>query len=209
MSTRPSRSLRPAALVTVLLTALAAALFSSSPVSADTRPASGVPATVSTDPLPTAQIDGVAWTQLIVGSTVYVGGKFTRARPAGAAAGTSTVVRNNLLAYNVSTGALTSFAPSLNQEANALALSPDGSTLYVGGAFTTVNGITRNRVAAFSTSTGALLSNFAPSANNQVQAIATRGSNVYLGGTFPAIGSPTRPRLAAVSASNGAVVSGF
>ena len=49
------------------------------------------PVSVSADPLPTVQINGVAWTQRVVGNTVYVGGKFTTARPAGAAAGVNTV----------------------------------------------------------------------------------------------------------------------
>ena len=46
------------------------------------------PVTVTADPLPTVQIDGVAWAQIVVGNTVYVAGKFATARPAGAAAGT-------------------------------------------------------------------------------------------------------------------------
>ena len=70
------------------------------------------PATVTADPLPTVQIDGVAWTQAIVGNTVYVGGEFQNARPAGAAAGTQLTPRSNLLAYNLQTGALiTSWNP--------------------------------------------------------------------------------------------------
>ena len=55
-------------------------------------------------PLPTVQINGVVWDQQIVGNTVYVGGEFTTARPAGAPAGTDEVARNNMLAYNLSTG---------------------------------------------------------------------------------------------------------
>src|SRR5215212_7780447 len=55
------------------------------------------PATVSADALPTVQIDGVAWSQVVVGNTVYVAGQFSKARPAGAAPGTSETVRNNLL----------------------------------------------------------------------------------------------------------------
>src|SRR4051794_17692179 len=39
---------------------------------ADTAPAPGSPATVSADPLPTVQIDGVVWAQATVGNTVYV-----------------------------------------------------------------------------------------------------------------------------------------
>ena len=58
---------------------------------ADTAPAAGTPATVSADGLPTVQINGVVWQQALVGDTVYAGGEFSNARPAGAAAGVNTV----------------------------------------------------------------------------------------------------------------------
>src|SRR5437660_1371103 len=57
------------------------------------------PPTVTADALPTAQMDGVAWSQVVVGNTVYVAGKFQNARPAGAAPGTQLTPRRNLLAY--------------------------------------------------------------------------------------------------------------
>ena len=63
---------------------------------------------VSADALPTAQIDGVAWSQVVSGNTVFVGGKFQTARPAGSAPGVNTVARKNLLAYDITTGKLTS-----------------------------------------------------------------------------------------------------
>ena len=110
------------------------------------------------DRLPTAQIDGVAWHQIVVGNTVYVAGRFTRARPAGAAPGQSTVVRNNLLAYDLTTGVLRSgFVANLNAQALALAASPDGSRIYVGGDFTNVDGVGRSRIAALDANTGALI----------------------------------------------------
>ena len=97
--------------------------------------------TVAADGLPTVQINGVVWSQVVVGNTVFVGGSFTRARPAGAAPGTSETVRNNLLSYDIRTGALnTSFAPSLNAQALVVAASPDGTRLYVGGDFTRPTG---------------------------------------------------------------------
>ena len=61
---------------------------------------------VTADPLPTVQINGVVWDQEIVGNTVYVVGDFTQARPAGAAPGTNETPRANVLAYNLTTGAL-------------------------------------------------------------------------------------------------------
>ena len=122
---------------------------------ADTSPPPGIPATVSADPLPTVQVDGVVWSQVVVGSKVYVAGSFTTARPAGSAPGVNTVARANLLAYDIRTGVLDpSFAPVLNAQALAIAASPDGSRIYVAGSFTTVNGSSRSRIAAFSTSNG-------------------------------------------------------
>ncbi|MGY1606527.1 PKD domain-containing protein [Geodermatophilus sp. SYSU D00700] len=165
------------------------------------------PTTVTADPLPTVQINGVAWAQLVVGDTVYVAGSFTRARPAGAAPGTQETVRNNMLAYDIRTGALiTSFAPDLNGQALALAASPDGSRVYVGGSFTQANGQARSRIAAYDTATGQLVSTFRPAANSTVRAVAATNSTVYLGGEFSAVGSTARERLAAVSASNGALL---
>ncbi|MGY1664221.1 PKD domain-containing protein, partial [Geodermatophilus sp. SYSU D00705] len=165
------------------------------------------PATVSADPLPTVQIDGVVWSQVVVGNTVYAAGSFTRARPAGAAAGTQETVRNNLLAYDIRTGELvTSFAPDLNAQALAVAASPDGKRVYVGGDFTVANGQPRNRVAAYDTATGALVSSWAPSVNGQVRALAATNSTVYLGGGLSAVGGVSRTRLAAVSATTGALL---
>ncbi|MBO3086541.1 LamG domain-containing protein [Cellulomonas fengjieae] len=164
-----------------------------------------LPITVSADALPTVQIDGVVWRQLVVGNTVYVAGKFSFARPAGSAAGTNQTARNNMLAYDLTTGALiTSFAPSFNAQVKDLAVSADGRTLYAGGSFTTVNGQTRNRVAALDIPSGTLKS-WAPSVNAAVQGLAVHGSKVYLGGVFTTVGGQARPRVAAVDASSGAV----
>src|SRR5690606_22304838 len=59
---------------------------------ADSAPVDpGVDPTVTADALPTVQIDGVVWAQVIVGDTVYVGGEFTTARPPGSPAGVNTV----------------------------------------------------------------------------------------------------------------------
>ena len=54
---------------------------------ADTSPPAGVPATASAKALPTWQINGVGWAQVVVGNTVYVTGSFTTARPPGVAVG--------------------------------------------------------------------------------------------------------------------------
>ncbi len=175
---------------------------------ADSAPVDpAVPATVTADALPTVQVDGVVWSQVTVGTTVYVAGKFTTARPAGAAPGTQLTTRNNLLAYDIRTGELvTSFAPDLNAQALVVAASPDGRRVYVGGDFTRADGRVRNRVAAYDTATGALVANWAPGVAGQVRAIAATDTTVYLGGGISAVGSASRTRLAAVSSATGALL---
>ncbi|MEX1106039.1 MAG: PKD domain-containing protein [Ilumatobacteraceae bacterium] len=166
----------------------------------------GNPATVTADALPTAQIDGVAWTQAVVGNTVYVGGRFAKARPAGSPLGSNEVARPNLLAYDLTTGNLiTSFAPTLNGEVRALVASADGTTLYAGGVFKEVNGQQRMRVAAFSTATGALLP-FAPPISSTVTSLAFSGNRLYVGGDFASVGSVARSKIAAFDVTSGALL---
>src|SRR3954452_18467003 len=105
----PARSCRPAVRCGVSLLAVCLAALGVRPVPsvADSWPADpthpGTPPTPAIDRLPTVQINGVAWNQVVHAptNTVYVAGKFTTARPAGAAPGTKTVTRNNILAYDL------------------------------------------------------------------------------------------------------------
>ena len=189
-----------AAMLLALVAALLVAALLPTSARADTAPPGAtIPKTVSTDVLPTAQINGVVWTQIVVGDIVYAGGTFTTARPAGAASGSSTVARNNVVAYRLSTGALIgTFAPNVNGTVRALAASADGATIYLGGTFTTVNGSTRNRIAAVAATNGATTS-FNPNANSTVYAIARSGSTLYFGGNFTTVGGTGRTRAAAVT----------
>ncbi len=162
---------------------------------------------VTADALPTVQIDGVAWSQAVVGNTVYVGGSFANARPAGSAAGTNLTPRSNLLAYDITTGALiTSFAPVVNGAVQSVSASPDGSRLYIAGDFTTVNGVTKNRVAAFNTATGALVTGFTVNIGTRVKSVVATNSTVYVGGLFTAANGQPRTRLAAFNAANGGLL---
>src|SRR5699024_8321594 len=105
-------------------------------------------------------------------TTVYAGGSFANARPAGAAPGTNLTPRANLLSYNLTTGALnTGFAHTVNGAVQVVAKSPDGSRVYIGGDFTTVDGQTRQRIAAFNTATGALITTFAANVGARVKSI--------------------------------------
>jgi PKD repeat protein len=176
---------------------------------ADTNPDPGVLPTVSADALPTWQIDGVVWNQAVAGNTVYAVGSFTAARPPGTAAGDpASVPAANVFAYDITTGnRVASFNHQLNGQANAVAVSPDGGTVYIGGDFTTVDGVVRNHIAAFSTATNQLSTTFAAGVSGHVGALAVTGSTVYVGGNFLSSGAATRNRLAAFNRSNGALLS--
>ena len=161
---------------------------------------------VTADALPTVQVDGVVWSQVVVGNIVYAGGKFGNARPAGSAAGTNNTVRNNLLAYDITTGALvTSFVPNLNGQVLSVAASPDGQYLYVGGDFTQANGVTRSRIAGYNLSTGALLPSFAPLAQTTVRSVVATNTSVYFGGDFKTVNGVPRMYLAAADRISGAL----
>lgn len=197
--------------MSLLVSSLAVATgltFAATPdAKADTMPTAPEPATVSNDALPTVQVDGVVWSQVVIGNTVYVGGNFQTARPAGAAPGTNTTPRAYILAYDITTGVLiNSFAPTFNGQVHGLAASPDGTRVYAVGDFTNVNGVNKYRAAALNASTGALITSFSPGFNSRVKTVVATNDTVYFGGTFTNVSGSTRTRLAAVRASNGAVL---
>ena len=107
----------------------------------------------SANDLPTWQTNGVAWTMAQSNGVVYAGGTFTQIRPPGTAAG-SAQSRNavNFAAFDAYTGNPTSCALSVTggtgTTVRALAVTPDGSRLYVGGLFGAINGVNTTRIAA-------------------------------------------------------------
>ena len=202
------RGLGPlAALSSAVLGAALLSLLPVSSASADTAPMPPVTTpTVSADVLPTVQVTGVVWSQVTIGSRVYATGSFTSARPAGSPAGSNETPRSNILAFDITTGALiSSWAPALNAQGLGITASPDGNYVYVVGDFTTVNGVTRRRAAKIDATTGALVTSFNPNPDAQARAVAVSGDTVYLGGSFSVVGGQPRSHLAAISGSTGAL----
>jgi len=135
----------------------------------------------------------------IAGNTVYAGGLFTRLRQPGKASGQAPeAVRTYVAAFDRTTGKPTAFAPTLNGPVYAIATSPDGKWVVIGGDFTTVNGIRRSKIAMFSVATGKLVAAWDPVVAARVKALAIYGNSVFIGGAFRAIDGATRNRLGAV-----------
>ena len=165
------------------------------------------PDVVTADPLPTVQIDnGYVWSQAMIGNTVYAVGGFENARAPLASPGTNLIPRSNVLAYDITTGNLLPFAPQVNGVVRAVAASPDGSRVYIGGSFNTVNGQTRFNFAALDATTGQLVPGFNPSIGGSgVYAMAVLGDTVYMTGLFTQANGVARTNLAAFATSNGAL----
>ena len=144
-------------------------------------------------------------TLALSGSTLYVGGWFELIN------GQS---RHSLAALDATTGALKDWNPNGNVnglfpgEIRALAVS--GTTVYVGGAFTSMGGQPRNALAAIDAATGQVLP-WNPNENNiegsgvSVRALAVSGSTLYAGGVFRYMGRNYRRGMAAIDAVTGAV----
>lgn len=126
------------------------------------------------------------------GSTIYAGGSFTRA---------GTQNRINLAAFDVAgTGEPTAWNPSPNRPVRALALAPDGSTLYVGGEFASIGGRTRGGLAAFRVPSGEqIVTDISISANPTVNALVATDDAVYVGGRFTWLAGTDRTNLAALT----------
>ena len=198
------RRLLSGLLAAALIPLGAVTLAPAAPAAADPAPAgaAGAPSTVSADALPTAQINGIVWDQVVVGDVVYAVGKFSAVRPAGSPAGQNESPRSNAMAYNINTGEILDWAPTTNATINTIAASADGQTLYLGGEFTTLNNQTAWRVGAVRAADGQRVP-LGASANNSVKAlsVSANGQTLYIGGAFTQINSSARQRVAAINLS--------
>ncbi|WP_205471501.1 hypothetical protein [Nocardioides sp. SYSU D00038] len=149
--------------------------------------------------------DGAVHAIAEVGSQIVLGGTFTRASNYGG--GQPSLTRTYVLAFDRETGALsTTFAPVLNGAVNDVAPGPTAGTVYVAGAFTTVNGAKTSKVVLLDLATGNPVPGFRAAAmNGAATSIALVGSQLYVGGLFTTVGGETRGGLASLSATTGAV----
>ena len=191
-----------AVLVTILTVGAAVVVPRALPSRADSAPVNpadpATPPTVTADALPTVQIDGVAWSQVIVGNRVFVGGRFDNARPAGSPVGVGNVARSQpaRLRHRDRESSTSSFAPVLNAQVRSIA----GVTRRPRGSMSAVTSPRSTDCPAIawlrSTSpTGALIGNVRPRRRlPRVLAWSPTDSTVYVGGNFKASAPEVRVR---------------
>jgi hypothetical protein len=191
-----------AAAAAVLATGLAAAV----PATADLSQ----PTQVSANPVDFTPhvLDGTVWALAQVGPrTVVVGGDFTEISDA---SGTTFHKRDNLFAYDLYTGAILPMAARFDAPVYALAPGPDGGSVYVGGAFKTVNGTAQRGLARLAVPTGERIPAFTGVINwGDVRELEVRGPWLYAGGAFNRIGGLDRRALARLDLTTGAADPAF
>jgi hypothetical protein len=136
-----------------------------------------------------------------IGDTIYVAGSFAGIRP-GRTGPVS--FRAHLVALNAATGEPRwSFDPRFDGPVYTLAVSADGTRLYAGGEFATVDGWSRRRLVALTAAGNVVGSWHANASGGAVRSVVATGSHLYVSGNFDHIDGQFRRRLARLQRSNG------
>jgi hypothetical protein len=154
--------------------------------------------TIAQAPQKMPTFNGGVYAMAYDGNTIYLGGSFTQVNYGG-----KKWTRSGLAAVNASSGALLSWAPTAKGTVDAMAIDTATHDVYIGGAFSEINGTSRDSLAEIS-STGTL-EGFKHSVSGSPMALAVGHGLLYLGGHFSSIDSQTRTNLAAFSLSSGAL----
>src|SRR4029079_17833990 len=130
--------------------------------------------------------DGSVYALAVGGGVVYAGGVFTKA---------GGVAHAGLAAFDAPTGAVRSFAAGVAGPGPLVAaLELSGSTLYVGGAFTTLGSSPRTNLGSIDLTSGQATP-WNPAPNDLVNAIAAgAGGKVFVGGFFTKVNNTTVTR---------------
>jgi hypothetical protein len=133
------------------------------------------------------------------GNTMYAVGTFTALTQGG-----TTFPRNNVFSFSASKPyTMTSWNPNVNGIVNGITFSPDCSTAYLGGKFSTVGGAAAKNLAAVSTSSGALITGFGHSASGQVETLQYYNGHILTGGYFATINSSANAYMASLNPATG------
>jgi len=156
-------------------------------------------------PSETVVFESLVWDFAEVNGVVYVAGKFGNVQEF-----YNGPLQNQayLAAFDADTGDwIPSFTPTL--DAGVFSLETDGTNLFVGGEFTTINGVATGPVAALNPTSGALIGSFDadltfPAGTPVVMDLDIANGSLYAGGNFSSAGGDAALRLAKLDLTTGA-----
>jgi PQQ enzyme repeat len=125
---------------------------------------------------------------------VYVGGKLD---------GTG-----GIAAVDAATGNLL-WQIAANGDVRALTLSPDGSRLYAGGGFSTVDGVTHKHLVVINTADHTIVTPWKGTASGMVRDLVVSGDTLFVGGAFAKSDGVANKGIGAMNATTGARVTAF
>jgi hypothetical protein len=170
-------------------------------------PAKGTPELNPSDHSPPQQIRQIVQ----CGNTMYAVGSFWDILQGG-----TTYTRNNILSFSATPPyALTSWAPDVvgtygdssdpSDTLNTIGfVGGNCADAYIGGKFTSVNGMAVQNITEISTTTGNVVSTFASKATGAVQTILGVGNHLLVGGNFTGInGDAGDPYMASLNPVTG------
>ena len=132
----------------------------------------------------------------VSGTTLYVGGRFGRS---------GTLQRHDAAAFSLASGDPTDWNPTAGNRPLVIATGGSGADVFLGGEFTSVNGLVRKGLAALDAATGAGVPEFQADTDEFVEVLvpSTEGTRLYLGGKFQTVQGQPRSRVAAISTATG------
>jgi hypothetical protein len=135
------------------------------------------------------------------GATMYAVGRFSQILQ-----GSRVFARHNVFSFRATPPfTMTSWAPDVNGTVNSIAFRQGKcSHAYIGGSFTSVNGIQAKNIAEVSTWTGAVVQTFAHDASAPVETIRALSRHILVGGYYTTInGSSVDPYMTGLNPKTG------
>ncbi len=135
----------------------------------------------------------------VSGDTLYAGGSFTIIGSGG---------RNNAAAFDMTTGNMLGWDPSVNGE--VYWMDNSAGSVFIGGSITGAGSVTNDGIVKVDRDLGTADGSWLPTLTyfgsaGAVTAIHVNGSRVYIGGAFDKVGGTTTNRLVALDTITGAL----
>ncbi len=148
--------------------------------------------------------DGTVYSIAQVGTQIVLGGSFTSVTAHG---GTTALARVGVLAFDQATGAINAgFAPTLDGQVNSVIAGPTPNTVYVGGAFKTVNGVKSKSLALLNLGDGSAVAGFkVPPMDGVIQSMRLSAGHLFITGSFTALNGVLHQGIATLNPTTGAI----